>query len=61
MTEEVLIARINQVRLLQTKEPIKKTMTRAERLMLLIYENQQKLNKETIKKQKWYFRLFQKI
>jgi hypothetical protein len=61
MTEEILLARINQARLLKIKEPIKKKLTRADRLMALIIENQQKLNKERTKKRKWYHRLFGKL
>ena len=61
MTDEILIARVNQAKLLKVDEPIKKSISRAERIMLLIYQNEQILNNETTKKRKWYKRLFGKI
>lgn len=54
MTELVVVAKINQLRLSsrERKETIIK-QSRGERIMLLIYENQQKLiNAKT--KRKWY-------
>jgi hypothetical protein len=61
MTDEILLARVNQIRLMKIDEPIIKKTTRAERIMFLIYENQQKLNNETTKKRKWYNYLFGKL
>jgi len=61
MTEEILLARVNQIRLMKIDEPIIKKTTRAERIMLLIYQNQQKLNNEPTKKRKWYNYLFGKL
>ena len=60
MTDEIVLARVNQARLLKVDEPIKKSISRAERIMLLIYQNEQILNNETTKKRKWYHRFFQK-
>ena len=57
MTFQVVVAKINQERLanLQRVKPIIKKESRAERLMLLIYENQQKLIDAKRKpKRKWY-------
>jgi len=61
MTDEILLARVNQIRLMKIDEPIIKKTTRAERIMLLIYQNQQKLNNEPTKKRKWYNYLFGKL
>ena len=54
MTNEVVKAKINQLRLDSSVrvEPIKKE-SRGERILLLIYQNQQKLIDEK-RKRKWY-------
>ena len=53
MTEGVVIAKINQLRLERISvEPIKK-QSRAERILLLIYQNHQKLI-DAKTKRKWY-------
>lgn len=53
MTDLVVIAKINQIRLSSSvrKKPIK--LSRADRLKILIYENQQKLI-DAKRKRKWY-------
>jgi hypothetical protein len=53
MTDEVVLAKINQLRLSSVKvEPIKKE-SKADRILFLIYQNQQKL-KDAKRKRKWY-------
>lgn len=53
MTDLVVIAKINQIRLSSSvrQKPIK--LSRADRLKILIYENQQKLI-DAKRKRKWY-------